>query len=658
MCYYRHSLATWKPQFRGYGILLCLGLALSLFGSTQAAKAQTVESPPSISLATARADNDGNGQPDRLGDTVQIAGIATTGSHDLASDHLELYVQDHESSLNIIADRVDATVAPGDSVVATGVLEQFNGLTRLRASSYHVYQSNAPPIAPLRTELFDPETAETLEGHLITLEGSAFNMQATAAGRYFVLSTSPDFSLVVFIQRSREEEFDFANWTNNTPVRVTGILGQWDREPPYNTGYQLYPRTPDDIEVIDRSQAFYQMVVAIVLGLLVLVGTWVIALRIEVKRQARRLADSERRLRTVFEGVTDAILVASLDRVIQQVNPASTELLGIPSETLLTQPLDKFLNEDGLHWLDTATQDALRHKTVQKDLHIVHEDERTTLVSATLSAVDFDGEPHLLFVCRDISAYHAIQSALKESKEKAERLTDQKSALIASMSHEMRTPLTSIIGFASVMEHSLQGEEHKMIGLVHRAGIRLLGLVNNLLDMARLESDHHRLHPSEFLLADLLDELVRLLEPMAHAKELALTLEMPHRNLWVHVDREALHRIVENLMTNAIKYTDEGHVTIRVKLSKDGWTLAVADTGPGIPESFRPHLFEEFRRVHATSSDQQTGSGLGLALTHRLVQALGGQIRVDSTVGKGSTFNVEFAYSHVMLRSGHAAVLS
>ena len=145
---------------------------------------------------------------------------------------------------------------------------------------------------------------------------------------------------------------------------------------------------------------------------------------------------------------------------------------------------------------------------------------------------------------------------------------------------------------------------------------------------------------------------------MAHAKELALTLEMPHRNLWVHVDREALHRIVENLMTNAIKYTDEGHVTIRVKLSKDGWTLAVADTGPGIPESFRPHLFEEFRRVHATSSDQQTGSGLGLALTHRLVQALGGQIRVDSTVGTGSTFNVEFAYSHVMLRSGHAAVLS
>ncbi len=217
-----------------------------------------------------------------------------------------------------------------------------------------------------------------------------------------------------------------------------------------------------------------------------------------------------------------------------------------------------------------------------------------------------------------------------------------KSAFLANMSHEIRTPLTSIIGFAEVLGEEVEGEKGEMASLIHRSGMRLKQTLTSVLDLARLEEDEINLSLVRTSLNDPIHETVNLLRPQAEGNDLELRLDLPPSPVAAVVDEAAFDRIVTNLVTNALKFTGEGHVTVALEPASDTVSLTVTDTGVGIEESFLQRIFEAFEQESEGTMREYEGIGLGLTITKRLVDLMNGDIDIDSTKGEGTTVTVRF----------------
>jgi len=211
------------------------------------------------------------------------------------------------------------------------------------------------------------------------------------------------------------------------------------------------------------------------------------------------------------------------------------------------------------------------------------------------------------------------------------------------MSHELRTPLNSIIGFTEVLSAGLAGplnpEQSKQLAMVLKSGRHLLHLINDLLDLARIESG--RVYPSRewFDLSSVADQVMQTLRPMAEQKRLAVETHLKG-NTRLYSDRKMVFQILLNLANNAVKFTERGTVRITEERSDNAVKIAVSDTGLGIRSENLKQLFEAFRQVDGTSRRRFEGTGLGLYLSKRLAHLLGGQIGVYSVFGEGSTFTV------------------
>jgi signal transduction histidine kinase len=218
-----------------------------------------------------------------------------------------------------------------------------------------------------------------------------------------------------------------------------------------------------------------------------------------------------------------------------------------------------------------------------------------------------------------------------------------KSQFLASMSHELRTPLNSIIGFSKVLLNRLDGDlndrQETYIRSVHNSGIHLLRLINGILDFSRAEAGRLDVHPEEFSMRDLVNECIESSLPLARGKSLQLGKEVPDDPLVVWADRTKVKQILLNLLSNAINFTAAGRVWVRVQQEPEALHVSVADTGVGIRESDLPRLFEPFDRLENPLSRQVGGTGLGLALSKRLVERHGGRIWAESREKEGSTFH-------------------
>jgi CheY-like chemotaxis protein/two-component sensor histidine kinase len=207
------------------------------------------------------------------------------------------------------------------------------------------------------------------------------------------------------------------------------------------------------------------------------------------------------------------------------------------------------------------------------------------------------------------------------------------------MSHEIRTPLTGIIGFAGVLGEEVEEEHREFAHLIKRSGRRLLETINSVLDLAQLESDGLEPSPEPLDLAEEARQAVLLLTPLAEKKGLALEFQADD-TATVSADPTCLHRVFSNIVGNAIKFTEEGEVTVTVRTDGEHAHIEVQDSGVGIDPEFVPHLFNEFRQ-EVKKSDRE-GSGLGLAITKKLVDLMDGTVSVESTKGEGSRFTVTF----------------
>ena len=235
-----------------------------------------------------------------------------------------------------------------------------------------------------------------------------------------------------------------------------------------------------------------------------------------------------------------------------------------------------------------------------------------------------------------------LVSELRENNLALERANRLKSEFLASVSHELRTPMNAIIGYTKLMLDGLDGEltDQQIADLqrVAQAADNLLSLINGLLDLAKIEAGKMELNSEEVNIAMVVEEVVELVRPQADAKGLALEMDVSRSLPAAFADRARVRQVLVNLAANAVKFTERGSVTIAAAAA-DGWiTLAVTDTGVGIPPDAQIYIFDEFRQADSSTTRKYGGTGLGLAISKRLVALHGGRIWVDSAAGVGSTF--------------------
>gem|GEM_PF-5334320 len=256
---------------------------------------------------------------------------------------------------------------------------------------------------------------------------------------------------------------------------------------------------------------------------------------------------------------------------------------------------------------------------------------------------------------RKLERSEEVYRTLEEGRRKAEQADRAKSEFLAAMSHEIRTPMNSVIGFAELLlEDDMTDEQRDHVQMIQSAGTALLGLINDILDLSKIESGNLSIETVEFSLPNVVESVVRVLDIEAMKKVVTLSVDIDETvPVSVSGDPGRLRQVLFNLLGNAVKFTDEGEV--RLSVSRDDHTLQfrVSDTGCGIAEHEFAELFKPFTQVgEDVGRRTRGGTGLGLAISKRLVELMGGRIGVESTLGKGSVFSFSIPYqpgeSHVL----------
>jgi signal transduction histidine kinase len=280
------------------------------------------------------------------------------------------------------------------------------------------------------------------------------------------------------------------------------------------------------------------------------------------------------------------------------------------------------------------------------DAYLTHPVERSVLVATVRALLRVRRAEDALR--REREEAEAARAAAEAARAEAERANHAKMEFLAMMSHELRTPLNAIAGYAELLELGVRGEltevQRSDVARIRRSQQHLLGLINDILNFARLESGHVAYRIADVPLGDVLSEIQELIEPQRRAKEIDYQYSPCDPALTVRADRDRLEQVLVNLLTNAVKYTGAGGtIRVVVECAADGGTASVrvSDTGRGIPADQLDRIFEPFVQVdRSTMSGSQQGVGLGLSISRELARAMGGDLTVESTPGVGSSFTL------------------
>ena len=360
------------------------------------------------------------------------------------------------------------------------------------------------------------------------------------------------------------------------------------------------------------------------------------------------LRASEERFRVLLDAAPYAVVVVDPAGRIVLANPRVREFFGYEPDELVGEALGTLVPEALRSAYEQHRHDYLRDARPRllgrgRYLSARHRDGRIFPAEISLTPVrSGEGEPLVMATVVDITERHAAEEA-RIAREAAEAGNRAKSEFLSRMSHELRTPLNAVIGFAQLLDmDQITDDQRESVRYISRAGHHLLDLINEVLDISRIETGQMTISPEPVALADLLGEVVGLVGPLSADRAIMVEALDPACARHVLADRQRLKQVLLNLLSNAIKYNRDGG-SIRVScslVSPERLRIAVDDSGHGIAPEQMDRLFRPFDRLGAEQG-QIEGTGMGLALSKGLMEAMGGRIGVESTPGVGSTFWVE-----------------
>lgn len=368
------------------------------------------------------------------------------------------------------------------------------------------------------------------------------------------------------------------------------------------------------------------------------------AVRRRYEQATEDLREREQSYRLLADNVTDVISLASRDNQRLYVSPSIEKILKFSPGELLTTPNYTYMHPD-----DTEPVQAFIAALTEQDgprtidYRVFAKDGSVVWAETTFRRLT-DGSGRVLAVSRDVTRRKALEAELKEALAHAEAAAAAKTDFLANMTHELRTPLTAIVGFAGVLRQSttLGAQDARHAGLIHDASKTLLGVVGDVLDFSKLEAGGLELDPAPFDPAETVRSAAAIVAEQAAAKGLRLTTRVEEAAPLLIGDAPRLRQVLLNFLSNAIKFTREGAVTLSLAQTFEAGRcrlrVEVTDTGIGIDKAHLGALFTRFSQADASVSRQFGGTGLGLAISKQIVEAMGGRIGADSRVGEGATF--------------------
>jgi PAS domain S-box-containing protein len=366
--------------------------------------------------------------------------------------------------------------------------------------------------------------------------------------------------------------------------------------------------------------------------------------RLKVMRSTMLLRS---RFGNLTESMPDAIIMADATGRIVLVNTQTERLFGYDRLELLGNRIEVLLPVQG-HREGFFADPLVRQMGAGLELHGKRKDGTEFPVEIKLSPIDTEDGMLALSAIRDITERKRSEMALREKNVELADAIQAKDRFLATMSHELRTPMNAIIGFAGTLLMKLPGplnrDQEKQLNIVRTSAGHLLALINDLLDLSKIEAGKVDLTHEPTACAEVLHDVENALRLQAEAKGLGLHVTTPERGCIIRTDRRALNQIVLNLANNAIKFSDSGTIELGLANTsiegKPGIELTVTDTGVGIRADDQARLFEAFTRLGTSSERNREGTGLGLHLSQKLAGLLGGRIACRSEFGSGSTFTL------------------
>jgi len=366
----------------------------------------------------------------------------------------------------------------------------------------------------------------------------------------------------------------------------------------------------------------------------------------EQKKSDQKLRDQHFYTRSLIESNIDALMTTDPSGIITDVNKQMEALTGCTRDELIGAPFKNYFTDP--QRAEAGIKRVLREKSLTDyELTARARDGKQTVVSYNATTF-YDRNRKLEGVfaaARDVTERKRVEAELQQAKAAAESASRIKSDFLASMSHEIRTPMNSIMGIADLLaKTSLTPEQDRYVQIFRRSGDNLLNLINDILDLSKVEASQLELEQTEFSLKDELEKAIEMVAPRAREKGLRLTCEVsPEVNPDLVGDPTRLRQVLLNLLGNAIKFTNTGEVSLMVDLDPVGLAptalrFTVSDTGIGISTSQQGLVFERFAQGDSSTTRRFGGTGLGLTISKRLVELMGGRIWVESEVGQGSVF--------------------
>ncbi len=368
------------------------------------------------------------------------------------------------------------------------------------------------------------------------------------------------------------------------------------------------------------------------------------------RSSTRSLEDREQRLRVLVSTAVDGVIIIDATGRVQDYNPACERLFGYRPDEVIGNNVKMLMPS---HYADEHDQYLRRYRStgvkrvigIGREVEGRRKDGSVFPMELSVGEAFTGSRPVYVGIIRDITRRKANEKKLRIAKEQAESANRAKSMFLANMSHEIRTPMNAVLGYTQLLETDPQLPQRYRHPLkaISTAGHHLIGLIDDILDLSKIEQGAMELHLRDFDVGDLVEDVARIFGMRCEQKGLAWRLDTRLGDCAVHGDDRKLRQVLINLLGNAVKFTDRGEVRLEVEQNGARFGFHVEDTGPGISEDARAGIFEPFQQAEEGRS--KGGSGLGLSITQRQIRLMGGDLKLDSATGEGSRFSFELVLS-------------